>query len=106
MDQYSAEINAVLNGEDIDGDSLAREALEQFKAAQNATIDLTAVFGPVWGELLNDRARAFPCDPNMLLLPMLGYIASLVGTKVEVKVKGGWTEPLVIWVSSLSPLAL
>ena len=97
MDQYSAEINAVLNGEDIDGDSLAREALEQFKAAQNATIDLTAVFGPVWGELLNDRARAFPCDPNMLLLPMLGYIASLVGTKVEVKVKGGWTEPLVIW---------
>ena len=81
----------------LDDNTLAREALERFKSAQDATIDLTKVFGAFWGELLNDRARAFPCDPNMLLLPMLGYIASLVGTKAKVRVKGGWSEPLIIW---------
>ena len=81
----------------LDDRALACEALEHFKNAQGASINLTQVFGPIWGELLNDRARAFPCDPNMLLLPMLGYIASLVGTKAKVRVKGGWSEPLIVW---------
>lgn len=97
MDTYAAEINAIASGQDPDDTLNFHEALERFKAAQNTSIDLIEVFGPIWGELLNDRARAFPCDPNMLLLPMLGYIASLVGTKAKVRVKGGWSEPLIIW---------
>lgn len=97
MDNYAAEINAIASGQDFDDTLNFHEALERFKAAQNTSIDLIEVFGPIWGELLNDRARAFPCDPNMLLLPMLGYIASLVGTKAKVRVKGGWAEPLIIW---------
>lgn len=86
-----------VSNDELDDTALAREALERFKNAQGASIDLTQVFGPYWGELLNDRAKAFPCDPNMLLLPMLGYIASLVGTKAKVRVKKGWPEPLIVW---------
>ena len=97
MDDYTAQIEAIATGADPDDTLNYREALERFKTAQGASIDLIEVFGPIWGELLNDRAKAFPCDPNMLLLPMLGYIASLVGTKAKVRVKGGWSEPMIIW---------
>ena len=97
MDDYAAQFQAIASGQDPDDNLNLREALERFKLAQGATIDLVEVFGPIWGQLLNDRARAFPCDPNMLLLPMLGYIASLVGTKAKVRVKSGWSEPLIIW---------
>ena len=97
MDDYAAQINALVTGTDPDDNINPREALQRFKHAQQITIDLVEVFGPIWGQILNDRARAFPCDPNMLLLPMLGYIASLVGTKTTVRVKSGWSEPLIIW---------
>ncbi|KZR67289.1 MULTISPECIES: DUF3987 domain-containing protein [Prochlorococcus] len=97
MEDYAAQAHALASGLDLDDSFLNREALDRFKKAQDASIDLTQVFGSVWGELLKDRARAFPCDPNMLLLPMLGYIASLIGTKAQVHVKGGWDEPLIIW---------
>ena len=80
-----------------DDDELRREALERFRQAQQSSIDLNDVFGPLWGQLLIDRAAAFPCDPTVMLLPMLGYISSLIGTKVHVKVKQGWKEPMVVW---------
>jgi hypothetical protein len=83
---------------DLDDDqALQSEALQRFRAAQQATIDLPGVLGPFWGQLLIDRAAAFPCDPNILLLPLLGYVASLVGTNARVRVKTGWFEPLLIW---------
>jgi hypothetical protein len=81
---------------DIDRE-LSREAHERYLKAQEATVDLNEVFGPIWGQLLIDRAAAFPCDPSMLLLPMLCFIASLVGTKASVKVKTGWLEALIVW---------
>jgi len=90
----SSDSTDAADAEDLD---IQREALERFRKAQDANIDLCEVFGPFWGQLLLDRAAAFPCDPNMLLLPMLGYVASLVGTKASVRVKGGWKEPLVLW---------
>ena len=76
---------------------LRKEALNRFQVAQQSKVELTEVFGHEWGQRLIERAAAFPCDPDMLLLPMLGYISSLVGTKVKVRVKLGWTEPLIIW---------
>ena len=94
-----AEPKGVAQG-DLDGeidDELRREALERFRQAQQSSIDLIDVFGPIWGQLLIDRAAAFPCDPTVMLLPMLGYISSLIGTKVHVKVKQGWKEPMVVW---------
>ena len=95
--QPVAQPSGVAQGGDSDDLELQREALERFQQAQASTVDLIEVFGPLWGQLLIDRAAAFPCDPTMLLLPMLGYIASLVGTKAKVRVKGGWSEPMVIW---------
>ena len=83
--------------QDEDDRELQQEALNDFREAQKATIDLIEVFGPFWGQLLIDRANAFPCDPVMLLLPMLGYVSSLVGNRVSVRVKGGWSEPLIVW---------
>lgn len=82
---------------DDDDWALQAESLQRFREAQRATIDLPAVLGPFWGQLLIDRAAAFPCDPNILLLPLLGYVASLVGTNARVRVKTGWSEPLLIW---------
>ena len=84
--------------EELDDDlELRQEALNRFREAQAASIDLTEVFGPFWGQRLIERAEAFPCDPVMLLLPMLGYVSSLVGNKASVRVKGGWSEPLIVW---------
>ena len=83
--------------EDDDDQALQAESLQRFREAQRATIDLPSVLGPFWGQLLIDRAAAFPCDPNILLLPLLGYVASLVGTNARVRVKAGWSEPLLIW---------
>jgi len=97
FDDPGAQPSGVAQGEDSEDLELQREALERFQQAQASTVDLIEVFGPIWGQRLIDRAAAFPCDPSMLLLPMLGYIASLVGTKAKVRVKGGWSEPMVIW---------
>jgi hypothetical protein len=86
------------SGNDDDDDrALQLESLQRFREAQRATIDLPDVLGPFWGQLLIDRAAAFPCDPNILLLPLLGFVASLVGTNARVRVKSGWSEPLLIW---------
>lgn len=92
--ELSGAADGDLNGEDLE---VKREALQRFQLAQQASIDLVEVFGPLWGKRLIDRADAFPCDPQILLLPMLGFIASLIGRKATVRVKGGWSEPLVIW---------
>ena len=45
-----------------------------------------------------ERAEAFPCDPAILAMGLLCYVASLVGTKANVRVKRGWEEPLLLWV--------
>lgn len=85
--------------DELDDDDLylQQEALKHFKEAQEASVDLIDVFGPIWGQLLIDRAAAFPCDPSMLLLPMLGYCSSLIGNKACVRIKEGWSEPLIVW---------
>ena len=93
-DELSGGADGDLDGEDLE---VQREALQRFQLAQQASIDLVEVFGPLWGKRLIDRAAAFPCDPQILLLPMLGFIASLIGRKAAVRVKLGWSEPLVIW---------
>ena len=83
--------------ESDDDRELRQEALKHFREAQQVTIDLVEVFGPFWGQLLIDRANAFPCDPVMLLLPMLGYASSLIGNRISVRIKTGWSEPLIVW---------
>lgn len=96
--ENAAEAGESLQAADFDDDlALRSEALQHFRQAQQASIDLPAVLGPIWGQLLIDRAAAFPCDPVILLLPLLGYVASLVGTHARVRVKDGWLEPLLIW---------
>ena len=92
-----AQPSGVAQGADPEDVDLRREALDRFMQAQASTIDLIEVFGPFWGQLLIDRANAFPCDPTMLLLPMLGYVSSLIGVKASVRVKQGWKEPMVVW---------
>lgn len=93
-DTYDDEDEDELTEDDLE---LQREAMDRYRKAQDATIDLKEVFGPIWGQLLIDRAAAFPCDPVMLLLPMLCFMASIIGTRASIKVKGGWLEPFIIY---------
>lgn len=82
---------------------LKRETFARFQQAQQVTIDPLSILGSEWGQLIIDRAEAFPCDPDVLVVGLLAYIASLVGTKVTIQVKTGWPEPLVLWAMCCMP---
>ena len=82
---------------------LKRETFARFHQAQQVTIDPLSILGSEWGQLIIDRAEAFPCDPDVLVVGLLAYIASLVGTKVTIQVKTGWPEPLVLWAMCCMP---
>ena len=63
------------------------------------TLALHDIFPPGLAEALTTRAAAFPADPNCLLLPTIATVASIVGNRIEIEVKKGWTEPFVIWAA-------
>lgn len=52
---------------------------------------------------LIERAEAFPCDPMALVLPLLTSTASVVGNRVEVRVRNTWKEPFILWAANIMP---
>jgi hypothetical protein len=52
---------------------------------------------------LIERADAFPCDPMAFLLPLLTSAASVVGNRIEVRVRNTWKEPFVLWAANIMP---
>lgn len=47
-------------------------------------------------------ARAVPCDPCMVAVPLLTTIGGAIGTTRVTRVKLGWTEPPVLWTAVVS----
>jgi hypothetical protein len=88
---------------DPDLAATASEAARQFAKQLAFTITLRDVLPDSIAIPLIDRARAFPCDPLAMLLPLLCTAASVVGRRAEIQVKEGWAEPFVLWGANLLP---
>ena len=88
---------------DPDLAATASEAARQFAKQLAFTITLRDVLPDSIAIPLIDRARAFPCDPLAMLLPLLCTAASVVGRRAEIQVKEGWSEPFVLWGANLLP---
>src|SRR5579862_2887467 len=50
-------------------------------------------------EYVTQSAVAMGCDPAFVALPVLAVVASMVGNTRVIKLKGGWTEPCVVWAA-------
>jgi hypothetical protein len=53
-------------------------------------------------QYVKDAAAAIGCDPAFIAVPMLPALAAAIGNTRRVKLKGGWTEPAVIWAASVA----
>ncbi|MBI1852640.1 MAG: DUF3987 domain-containing protein [Planctomycetes bacterium] len=66
-----------------------------------------AAFVPFPVDVLPEPLRAFvlgvavalPCDPAYVALPLLAACASAIGNARVIRIKGGWTEPSVLWAA-------
>jgi hypothetical protein len=82
---------------------LAGEAAAAITAAGTRAIELGQVLPPGIAGPLVERAAAFPCDPMAFLLPLLCATASVVGNRMDVRVKATWREPFVLWAANVMP---
>lgn len=90
--------------EDVAEDAEAiAEAIEELRQADAIRLALADVLPRAVAEPLEQRAAAFPCDPMFFLLPLLCTVSGIVGRRLEVQVKRGWTEPLVLWGANVAP---
>lgn len=47
--------------------------------------------------LCTEGAAAIGCDPSFVALPLLSACAAAIGNSRRVELKGGWTEPAIVW---------
>ena len=81
----------------------ARERLQQQLQDLGATIDLGAILPPLLAKALIDKADSMTVDPTAFLGPLLTAAASIIGTRAQVTVNRGWSEPCVIWAGNILP---
>lgn len=73
----------------------------ELRASMEVSLDLRDVLPLRLANVLTEAADAMPVDPVALLAPLLCAIAATAGTRVEVFVKAGWQEPLVLWMANV-----
>ena len=86
-----------------DREAQAEAAASLLAAGKRDPLTLADILPKGLAEPLTRRAEAFPCDPMAFALPLLCCVASVVGNRVLVKVKGGWKEPFVLWGATIMP---
>lgn len=86
-----------LAGDEAEEQAAQAAATEDLLAAGREPITLADVLPAGLAGPLTERAAAFPCDPMAFLLPLLCAEASVIGTRLKVKVKETWKEPFVLW---------
>lgn len=64
------------------------------------TFPVATLPDPIRG-VIERSAEAIGCDPSMIALPMLSAMASLIGNARRVGIKGGWTEPAILWTATV-----
>jgi hypothetical protein len=86
-------------------DAQDREELKlrfsKLQASMGVSLDLRDVLPMPLSHALIAAAEAMPVDPVALLGPLLCAIAATAGTRVEVFVKDGWREPLILWIANV-----
>jgi hypothetical protein len=50
-------------------------------------------------EYVEQGALALGCDPVFVALPVLAVLASAIGNKRKIRLKGNWFEPSVVWAA-------
>ena len=49
------------------------------------------------GEVVRRVTKAMGCDPSFVALPALSVLAGAIGNSRRIRLKHGWTEPVIIW---------
>jgi hypothetical protein len=92
-----------------DADAARAEVEALADAAEPETIDPTAPLAyrafPVdalpgaVGRFVAEGAKAIGCDASFIALPMLASLAAAIGHTRRLRLKRGWTEPVVVWIA-------
>jgi len=73
----------------------------EWMEARASQFTLADALHPAVAALLSERAQAFPVAEIAMLPPFLAAAASVLGTRYQVEVKKGWSEPMVFWLGSV-----
>lgn len=82
---------------------LRRLRLSEWMEARASQFTLADALHPAIAALLAGRAKAFPVSEVAMLPPFIAAMASVMGTRYRVRIKKGWTEPMVFWFGSVGP---
>ena len=52
--------------------------------------------------LVVQGAESIGCDPSLIALPLLATTAGAIGNARRIKLKGGWTEPAILWAVTVA----
>lgn len=74
-----------------------RDQIHDIIAKASEDMPIAEVFHPAIAKALLNKARSMPAAPEFMAQPLLTIAAGLLGTKVNVKVKEGYREPMVFW---------
>lgn len=74
-----------------------RALLEELSEYSRSRLDLHSVYPAALAEALTKQALALPIAPECLHQVFLSVCAGIVGTRADVRIHQGWTEPCVIW---------
>jgi len=77
--------------------------LSEWMEARASQFTLADSLHPAVATLLAGRAKAFPVSEVAMLPPFIAAMASVMGTRYRVRIKKGWTEPMVFWFGSVGP---
>lgn len=80
-----------------------RQSFAQWAKSAATNLTLESVFHPRIACLLGGRADAFPVAHTAMIAPFMTTMASVLGTRMRVEVKGGWKEPMVFWMGTVAP---
>jgi hypothetical protein len=80
---------------------LRKQRVAEWIEARASQFTLADALHPAVAALLSERAQAFPVAEIAMLPPFLAAAASVLGTRYQVEVKKGWTEPMVFWLGSV-----
>jgi hypothetical protein len=66
----------------------------------------TDIFAPTIREWLERAAHGAGVFPDHVAVPMLGVVASLIGTARRVRASRSWSEPITLWTALVAPRAI
>ncbi|MFM9965347.1 MAG: YfjI family protein [Planctomycetaceae bacterium] len=69
------------------------EAIESFR-----TFPVDVLPAPL-AEVVRCVTKAMGCDPSFVALPALSVLAGAIGNSRRIRLKRGWTEPVIIWTA-------